>query len=102
HPRPRLGDDPALAQATGEQYLAQRVVDLVRARVVQVLALEVDPVAGRLRQSRRERHRGRAADEVPQQRIELTAEAGVVPEARPGRGEFVQRRDQDLGYVPAA
>ena len=43
-----LGDDPLLAHALGEQRLAERVVDLVRAGVEQVLALEVDRVAGRL------------------------------------------------------
>ena len=37
-----LGDDPGLAHAPGEQDLAQAVVDLVRAGVVQLVALEVD------------------------------------------------------------
>ena len=40
-----LGDDPRLAHALGEQRLPERVVDLVRAGVVEVLALEVDRVA---------------------------------------------------------
>src|SRR5918995_3081012 len=35
-----LGDDTLLAHAVGEQYLAQGVVDLVRPRVREVLALE--------------------------------------------------------------
>ena len=43
---PRLGDDPALPEPPGEDDLSERVVDLVRAGVVQVLALEVDPPAG--------------------------------------------------------
>ena len=38
----RLGDDPRLAHPPRQQHLAQRVVDLVGAGVVQVLALEVD------------------------------------------------------------
>ena len=38
----RLGDDARLAHAPGEQDLAEHVVDLVRAGVVQLLALEVD------------------------------------------------------------
>ena len=42
-----LGDDPRLAEPPGEHDLAERVVDLVRAGVVQVLALEVEPLAGR-------------------------------------------------------
>jgi hypothetical protein len=37
-----LGDDAGLAHAAGQQDLAQHVVDLVRAGVVQLVALEVD------------------------------------------------------------
>src|SRR3546814_16497084 len=37
-----LGDDPCLAHATREQDLADAIVDLVRAGVVEFLALEVD------------------------------------------------------------
>ena len=37
-----LGDDPLLAHAAGEQDLAEHVVHLVRAGVVQLVALEVD------------------------------------------------------------
>jgi tryptophan synthase beta chain len=37
-----LGDDPRLAHAAGEQDLAEDVVHLVRAGVVQLLALEED------------------------------------------------------------
>ena len=40
-----LGDDPGLAHVAGEQRLAEHVVDLVRAGVVEVLALEQDPGA---------------------------------------------------------
>ena len=38
----RLGHDPLLAEPLGEQRLADGVVDLVRAGVVEVLALEPD------------------------------------------------------------
>ena len=37
-----LGDHPGLAEPAGQERLAQRVVDLVRAGVGQVLALEVE------------------------------------------------------------
>ena len=37
-----LGDDALLAHALGEQALAEAVVDLVRAGVEQVFALEID------------------------------------------------------------
>ena len=40
-----LGDDPGLAHPLGQQRLAEHVVDLVRAGVVEVLALEQDPRA---------------------------------------------------------
>src|SRR4249920_1075152 len=102
HPRAGLGDDPSLPEAPGEQHLAQRVVDLVRARVVQVLALEVNAVPGRLRQPRRERHRRRPAHEVAKQGVELAPEHRVPLERPPGRRELVERRDQHLGHVPAA
>ena len=41
-PRAGLGDDAPLAHARGEQPLPERVVDLVRAGVGEVFALEVD------------------------------------------------------------
>ena len=41
-PRTRLGDDARLAHAARKNDLAQHVVDLVRARVVQLVALEID------------------------------------------------------------
>ena len=41
-PRTGLGDDAGLAHALGEQNLADGVVDLVRAGVVQVFALEIN------------------------------------------------------------
>jgi hypothetical protein len=47
-----LGDDAGLAHALGQQGLADGVVDLVRAGVVQVLALEQDLRAADFRGSR--------------------------------------------------
>jgi hypothetical protein len=51
HAVARLGDDPPLAHPLGQQRLPERVVDLVRAGVVEVLALEIDGVAGGLAQT---------------------------------------------------
>ena len=51
--RAGFGDDAALAHAPGEQRLAEAVVDLVRAGVEQVFALDVDLRAAALRESRR-------------------------------------------------
>ncbi len=42
--RARLGDDPLLAEPARDERLPDRVVDLVRARVAEVLALQVDPL----------------------------------------------------------
>ena len=49
-----LGDDPRLAHALGQQRLADRVVDLVGAGVVEVLALEPDRVPGGVAQPPRQ------------------------------------------------
>ena len=58
---PGLGDDPLLADALGQQRLAQHIVDLVRAGVVQVLAFEQDAGAARvLAELGRVGERGRA------------------------------------------
>ena len=50
-----LGDEPGLAHALGEQGLAEHVVDLVRAGVVEVLALEQQAEAEPLGQVARTR-----------------------------------------------
>ena len=58
-----LGDDPLLAHAAGEQDLAEHVVHLVGAGVVQLLALEVDlRAAEMLGQALGEIERARTAD----------------------------------------
>ena len=64
--RAGLGDDPGLAHAPGQQDLAEHVVDLVRAGVVQLVALEVDlraaePLASAARRSRAARAGRRSA-----------------------------------------
>ena len=46
-----LGDDALLAHAPREQDLAEHIVDLVRAGVVQLLALEIDLGAAELARS---------------------------------------------------
>ena len=75
-PRTGLGDDAALAHPAGEQRLAERVVDLVRAGVSEILALQKNRrAAARLGQPVRFVERGRAADEMPQQMLELGEKA---------------------------
>ena len=56
-PRARLRDDPPLAEPAREQRLAERVVELVRAGVEQVLALQPEPLPGREALGPRERRR---------------------------------------------
>ena len=52
-----LGDDAALAHAARQQDLAERVVDLVRAGVVEVLALQIDLRAAEMARSGARRNR---------------------------------------------
>ena len=67
-PRAGLGDHPGLAHPTGQQRLADGVVDLVGACVGEVLALQVDAAADPLGEPLGQVEGRRAADEVPQQR----------------------------------
>jgi len=70
--RAGLGDDALLAHLLGEERLAHGVVDLVRAGVVEILALEVD-VAGAvvLGEALGEVQRVSAADVVLEDALEL-------------------------------
>ena len=99
-PGARLGDDAPLAEPLREHRLAERVVELVRAGVEEVLALEVDPLAGR--EALGERERRRPARVRRQQVVELGAEGVVGERLAPAALELVERRDQRLGDVAAA
>ena len=75
-----LGDDPGLAHPLGQQRLAEDVVDLVRAGVVEVLALEDDPgAAGVLGEPRHLGDDARAPGVGAVQPLELAQERGVRP-----------------------
>ena len=69
----RLGDDPLLAEPPREHGLAEGVVQLVRARVEEILALQVDALAGR--EPRSAGQRRRPAGIVREQLVHLLAEA---------------------------
>ena len=103
-----LGDDAGLAHAPGEQDLAQAVVDLVAAGVVQLVALEVDlgaapAAAGRrlitkmLRQPLREVERARPAAVVGVEVVDLRLERRVAPGLVVGPLQVQDQRHQRLG-----
>ena len=73
----RLGDDARLAHAPREQDLAHHVVDLVRAGVIELVALEIDFCAAEmLGHPLGEIERARPADVVFEEVIELALKAG--------------------------
>src|SRR5204862_121172 len=84
------------------EHLPEGVVDLVRARVRQVLALEPQVVAELRRQVGRVRDGRGSPDEVAKEIGQLAAEPGVVAELEPGRVELVQGGDQDLRRIAPA
>jgi hypothetical protein len=90
----RLGHDPPLAEPQRQQRLAERVVQLVRARVQQVLALQVEPLARR--EALGERERRRAAGIAAAELVQLLGERRVVTGRTPTGRELVERRDQRL------
>ena len=96
--RARLRDDPSLAEAQRKDDLAQRVVDLVRPRVVQVLPLQVQPLPWR--EAAGERDRRGPPDVGAPELIELRQKSRVAPRYFPGGGQLVERRDQRLRDVP--
>ena len=108
-----FGDDALLAHALGEQDLAETVVDLVRAGVVQVLALEIDlgaapealcrgNVAKMPGQAFGEIELGRPPGIEGRQRRELRLERRIVLGVVPVLLEVEDQRHQRLGNETAA
>ena len=101
--RARLGDDARLPHALREKRLAERVVDLVCARVREVLALEPDRGTARVRgEPRRGRQLRRSPDELAQQLVELEQERRVGARGGVGRVELLKRGEQRLGHIAPA
>mmetsp|Transcript_8686 Transcript_8686/g.23607 ORF Transcript_8686/g.23607 Transcript_8686/m.23607 type:complete len:278 (+) Transcript_8686:691-1524(+) len=104
----RLGDDPLLAHALAEKRLPQRVVDLMRPRVVQILSLEVDlrpcpirtPIV--LGQVLGVVQRTRAAHVVAQHRVQLRLERLVGHRLCVCLLEILERGNERLRHVLAA
>ena len=98
-----LGDDPGLAHAAGQQDLADTVVDLVRAGVVQVLALEIDlRPAEMVGQALGEIERRGSAHIMGQQAIQLGLEGGVFLGGQIGGLQVQHQRHQGFGHIAAA
>ena len=98
-----FGDDAALAHALREQRLAERVVDLVRAGVREILALEEQRARRCRRPPARLVERRRPADVRREQRRKRVDERRIAParvEIR--RRQLFDRRHQRLGHEPAA
>ena len=102
--RAGLGDHALLAHAPREQDLADAVVDLVRAGVAEVLALEVDPAAAELRASSARRNTAASAGRRIRGGSSSSSRrnAGRAARASYSRASSLQRRHQRLGHEHAA
>ncbi len=102
-PRAGLGNHALLAHALGQQALAQRVVDLVRAGMQQVFALEINlRPAQLLRQPLAKIERRRPPGIILQQPGQLSLKRGVILGDVVLMLELKQRRHQRLGHIPSA
>ena len=103
-----LRDHAGLAHALDQQGLAERVVDLVGAGVVQILTLEeharvdADAFVEPLREPRHLGQRRGPSDVQPVEAVELLAERGIGLGLVVYLFEFGQRVDQGLGHEAAA
>ena len=99
----RFGDDTLLAEPACKQRLADAVVDLVGARVIQVLALQPDLRAAQLlRPTLCVINGRRSTDVVFELVLELVTEIGVVAVTRVLGLELVERADQRFSDENAA
>ena len=95
---PGLRDDTRLAQLLGEQRLTEHVVDLVRARVVQVLAFEEHAHATQVGCETRCLGQQRRTSGVVHEQVAQTAlERLVAPQALPGGLNLFEGPHEGLG-----
>ena len=100
HARARFGDEALLAHPLREQRLADRVVHLVRARVVEVLALEDNGRAAQVvREAAAHRDRRFASHVVVQEGVEFTLEGGILLCVLVGPREFMERPHEGFRHV---
>ena len=101
--RARLGDDARLAHAPRQQDLADAVVDLVRAGVEQVFALEINLRPAQLaREPLGKIQRRRAAAKLLQVILELALKFRVALRPEIFGLQLLQRMHQRLRHIPAA
>ncbi len=102
-PRAGFGDDARLAHADGEQRLAERVVDFVRAGVCEIFALEKNlRAAVALREPCRLVNRRRTSDVVLQQTVQFARKRRIVANRQVRALQLLDWRDERLGYEAAA
>ncbi len=96
----RLRDDTRFAHPPRQQYLPYRVVDLVRAGVAEILALEVDAgSAGHLSQARQVGEWRWPTDVLPKQRVELLPERWIGGHFCISRRKVIEDGNENLRYV---
>ena len=92
-------DDSFLGHPAREQALSKAVIDLVRTRVIEILALQVNPgAAPGLRQPCSVIQRGRASRVGVEQLIELRMEAGIALRLTVRDFELLQGMHECFGY----
>ncbi len=101
-PGARLGDDALDAEPLREQRLADRIVDLVCARVCEILALEPHLGAPALAELWRKRQRRRPANPLAKLSLKLLLEIRVVQELPHAIFESLERRNQGFRHVTPA
>ena len=101
-PSPKTPATGKAVQPLREQSLADRVVDLVSARVREVLALEPDLRAPAARQLARMRERRGTPDPVAKFALELRSKSRVGQDAAHAFLEPIERGHERLGHVAPA
>ena len=98
-----FGDHAMLAHALDQQRLSQAVVDLVRAGVQQVFALQIDLGAAQFfRQALREKQRRGTPGKSAQQYVKTLLEFRILLRFLVIPLQFVERRHQRLGNIAPA
>src|SRR3954454_17187045 len=98
----RFGNDPGLAHSAREQHLPEHIVDLVRAGVVEVFALEQHPRTDLRGQPLRVVQQRRPSRVVGQQSLELGLEAFVGLGLVIRSSQLVERGDECFRDVTSA